>query len=146
MASLFPSAASLLLITDCKHRTACILLWYEVWWKKKQRCSLLNYDSIIFILLISEYFKICMCEDKTSMSYTLRKEILYNIIIEFEIIMKVIWLIKTYLNETCSKVSIGTHFYDTFYIQNDLNQEVTLFPLVVNFYLKCVIRKVQENQ
>jgi hypothetical protein len=42
--------------------------------------------SVIFVLLISEYFKFCICED---MSNSLRKEILYNILIEFDLILKV---------------------------------------------------------
>jgi hypothetical protein len=80
------------------------------------------------------------------MSNSLRREMLHNILIKFDIPMKLIWLIKMYLHETCCKVSTGKHFSDTSHIQNDLKQENALLSLLVNFALKCAIRKVQENQ
>jgi hypothetical protein len=39
----------------------------------------------------------------------MKKEVLYNILIEFGIPMKLIGLIKVCLNETYSKVHIGKH-------------------------------------
>jgi hypothetical protein len=41
---------------------------------------------------------------------SVRREILYNILIEFGIPMKLVRLIKMCLNETYSKVRIGKHF------------------------------------
>jgi hypothetical protein len=38
--------------------------------------------------------------------------------------MKLVKLIKMYLNETYSKVCIGKHLSDNFPIQNDLNKEM----------------------
>jgi hypothetical protein len=36
--------------------------------------------------------------------------------------------------------------YDSFLIQNGLNQGDALSPLFLNFALECAIRKIQENQ
>jgi hypothetical protein len=50
------------------------------------------------------------------------------------------------LNETYGKVRIGKHLYDDFPTQNGPKQGDALSPLLFNFALECVIRRVQENQ
>jgi hypothetical protein len=75
-----------------------------------------------------------------------RKEVLYNIPIEFGIPMKLVMLIKRCLNETCSKARIGKHLSDNFSFQNGLKQGDDLSPLIFNFALEYAIRKVQEYQ
>jgi len=74
------------------------------------------------------------------------REILYSMLTEFGIPMKLIRLIKMCLNETCSKVYIGKNLLDTFPIWNGLKKGDALSPLLFNFSLDYGIRKVQENQ
>jgi len=50
------------------------------------------------------------------------------------------------LNETHSKVHIVKNMFDALPIQNSLQQEYDLSPLLFNFTFEHTIRKVQENQ
>jgi hypothetical protein len=55
-------------------------------------------------------------------------------------------MIKTCLNETCSKVHTVNRLSDHFSIQNSLKQGDALTPLRFNFALEYVIGNIQENQ
>jgi sorting nexin-29 len=79
-------------------------------------------------------------------SDSVRKEVLYSILIEFGIPIKLVRLIKMRLNETYSIVCLGKHLSDSFPIQNGLKQGDALSPLFSNFDLEYTIRKVWENQ
>jgi hypothetical protein len=77
---------------------------------------------------------------------SVRREVLYNIMIEFVVPLKPVRLIKMCLNENCNKLRISKHLSDNFPIQNGLKQGDALWPLFFNFVLEYDIRKVQENQ
>jgi hypothetical protein len=55
---------------------------------------------------------------------SVRTEVLYIILIQFGVPMKLVRLIKMCLNETDSKVCIGKHLFDNFPIQNGQNDEM----------------------
>ena len=72
--------------------------------------------------------------------------VLYNILIEFGIRMKLLRLIKMCLTETYSRVRVGKNLSDIFPITNDSKQGAALSPLLFNFALVYAIRRVQVNQ
>jgi hypothetical protein len=74
------------------------------------------------------------------------REVLYNILMEFWVPMKLFRLIKMCLNKTYSQVSTGKHLSDSFPTKNGLKQRDTLSPLLFNLVLESAIRKVQENR
>ena len=77
---------------------------------------------------------------------SVRREVLYNILIEFGIPMKLVRIIKMCLNETYGIVRVGKHLSDVFRISNDFKQGGALWPLLFNFALEYVIRRNQVNQ
>ena len=61
---------------------------------------------------------------------SVRGEVLYNILIEFGIFMKLVRLIKVCLTEKYCKVRVGTSLSERFPIRNGLKQGYALLPLL----------------
>jgi hypothetical protein len=77
--------------------------------------------------------------------YSVRWEVLYNILIEFCIPVKLVRLLKMCMNETYSRVRVGRHLSDMFLMKNGLKQEDVLSPLLFNFPLEYNMGRVQVN-
>jgi hypothetical protein len=73
---------------------------------------------------------------------SIKREVLYNILVEFGIPKKLVRLIKICLNETYSKVRIGKLLSDKFPIQNGPKEGDALSSLLFNFALEYDVRKV----
>jgi hypothetical protein len=79
---------------------------------------------------------------------SVRREILFSILIEVGVPMKLVRPINICLIETYNKLHIGRHLSDmsSFPIHIGLKQGNALSPLLFNIGLEYAIRKVQENQ
>ena len=74
------------------------------------------------------------------------REVLYNILIQFGIPMKLVRLIKLCLTETYGRVRVGKNLSDMFPIRNGLKQGDASSPLLFIFALEYAIRRDQVNQ
>jgi len=77
---------------------------------------------------------------------SVRREVLYNILIGFGIPMKLVRLIKMCLSEKYSRAEVGKNLSDMIPIRNGVKQGDALSPSVFNFALEYAIRRVQVNQ
>ena len=76
---------------------------------------------------------------------SVRREVLYNILMEFGVPKKLVRLIKMCLTETYSRVQVGKNLSDMFPIRNGLKQGDVLLPLISKVPLEYAIRRVQVN-
>jgi hypothetical protein len=74
---------------------------------------------------------------------SVRREVLYNILVEFGIHMI---LIKIGLDETYGRVRVDKNFSDLFPINNGFRQGDAISSLLFNYSLEYAIRRVQVNQ
>ena len=77
---------------------------------------------------------------------TVRRVVLYKILMEFCIPMKLVGLMKMCLNETYSRFRVGKYLSDILPIMTGLKQGDVLSPLLFNFTLEYAIRRVQVKQ
>jgi hypothetical protein len=109
------------------HKCLCLVFLRLRWLEKK--CE---YNEAVHQLFI----------DFNKVYDSVRREVLYDILIEFGILMKQVRLIKMCLNETYSRVRVGKHLSDTFPIKNCLKQGNVLSPLLFNFAFEYAISRV----
>jgi len=77
---------------------------------------------------------------------SVRREVLYNILIELGISVELVRPIKMCLTDTYSRVWVDKNLSDVFPIKNGLKRGDVLLPLLFNFALEYVIKRVQVNQ
>jgi hypothetical protein len=77
---------------------------------------------------------------------SVRIKVLYNILIQFGISMKLVSLIEVCISETYSRVCVGKNLSVRFPITNGLKKGDALSPLLYNFALEYAIRRVQVKQ
>jgi hypothetical protein len=76
---------------------------------------------------------------------SVRREVLYDILIEFGIPVKIVTLIKMCLNETYSRFQVGIYLSGAFPIINALMAGNALFPLLFNSAFESTVGKNQAN-
>jgi len=77
---------------------------------------------------------------------SVRREVLYKILIEFGIPRKPVRLIKMSLPETYGRVWVGKDVSDRLPLRNGFKQGDTLSPMLFNFALEYANRRVQVNR
>jgi hypothetical protein len=75
-----------------------------------------------------------------------RREVLYNILTEYGLLMELVSLIKMCLNKTCNKVRIVKYFISHVTYSKLSETRRCLTPLPFNFAIEYFLRKVQNNQ
>jgi hypothetical protein len=113
--------------------TGQLLIVYRAFVKKKKKMRIKRISAQLFIDFKKAYDSV-------------RREVLYNILIQFGIPMELARLIQMCLHETYSRAQTGKHLSDTFHITNGLKQGDASLPLLFNCAVEYAIRRVQVNQ
>jgi hypothetical protein len=105
--------------------------------------------SIIIIGVAQKALRL-WCEGPSSQTKkkaydSVRRKVLYNILIEFGIPLKLVRLVKICLNITYTRVRVGKHLSDTFPIKNGLKKGDALSPLLFNFAFEYAIRRGSDK-
>lgn len=79
-------------------------------------------------------------------SDSFRWEDLHNILMDFDVPITLVILMKMRLNEPYSRVRVGEHLPDIFPIQKALNKVLLYRHCFSRFALEYSIRRVQANQ
>jgi hypothetical protein len=77
---------------------------------------------------------------------SIRREVLYDILIHFGVTMKLASVIKMCLNKTYSRVRLDKHLSNKFPIRNVLRLGDALLPSLFTFGLEYAIRRIREIQ
>jgi len=77
---------------------------------------------------------------------SVRREVLYNNLIEFGIPMELVRLIKVFLNEPCNRFRVCKHLSDLFPITNGLKLVNVLSLLLFKFAVEYATGRVQVTQ
>jgi len=77
---------------------------------------------------------------------SVRREVLYNIPIEFSIPMKLVKLIKMCVTKTYGRIRVSKNLSDRFLIRNGLKQGDALSPFLFSFALEYAVRRVRVSQ
>jgi len=77
---------------------------------------------------------------------SVRREVLYSVITEFGIPMKLVRQIKLFLNSTYNRVWVSKHLSDMFSFKNVLKQGNSLSAFLFSSSLEYAIRRFKDNQ
>ena len=120
--------------------------------------GLVDFDAtgqlLVLYFAIVEYFKKWEYNEAVHPTYidfkkanvSVRREVLYGVLIEFGMPMKLVILIQMCLKATCNSGRLGKYLSYTFCIKNGLKSRDVLWLWLFTITLDYAIRKVQKNE
>ena len=105
---------------------------------------LLQFATSFFFLLFFLYvYAYHLFIDFNKVYDSVRREVLYDILIEFWVPKKLVRLVKMCSTETYSRVRVGKNLSERFPIRNGLKQGDALSPLFFKFALEYAMKRVR---